>query len=153
IDTSAGTVTNGINNYGILNGQVLLGSNTLNLLSSAEAVATQPQVNGDITGAADSIVNIGSDSDATVFTSNGNTTVGNIDVASGSTLALASGADWAATSDTAGNINNNGTIRLADGTAASTATIGASGAVINNGSIDLTTFNDAGDTLSVSGNY
>ncbi len=147
IDTSEGAVTNGINNYGVLSGKILLGSNTLNLLTSSSSIVSNPEVEGDITGDDDSVINVGSASNNTTFTTDGDASVGNITVASGSTLDLSDGATWAA-SDT---ITNNGTVSLAaDATSATLM-----GAVLNNGAFNVNNScaTCAGHTLYVDGDY
>nr|WP_269091424.1 autotransporter outer membrane beta-barrel domain-containing protein [Acinetobacter sp. ME22] len=147
---NAGTVSSSIDNYGVLNGNVVLGAATLNLLSSTTAITTQPEVHGDISGdsSGNSVINVGSASDATIFTTDGNANVGTINIASGSTLALSDGNSWYAS----GDFTNNGTITLAD-TTTSNVTVGAGGTFTNAGTIDLTSNAVAGDTFTVNGNY
>lgn len=148
---NSGTVDSAINNYGVLNGNVYLGAATLNLLASATATTTEPEVHGDITGdiSGDSVINIGSTTDSTTFTTDGNADVGGINVASGSTLALSNGNNWNASAD----FTNNGTITLADTTTTSDVSVGAGSTFTNSGTIDLSSNALAGDTLTINGNY
>ncbi|GBQ64443.1 outer membrane autotransporter [Acetobacter lovaniensis NRIC 0474] len=106
INNAAGVVTTAVNNYGVLNGTVVLGGATLNLLASGSPSSSV--VNGDITGTSASAITVGDGTNTTLFTANGNASVGTIQVASGSTLALSSGNAWQAS----GDVTNNGTIAL-----------------------------------------
>ncbi|MFT8560619.1 MAG: autotransporter domain-containing protein [Acetobacter sp.] len=95
-----------VNNYGVLNGSVALRAATLNLLASGSPSSSV--VNGDITGTSASAITVGDGTNTTLFTANGNASVGTIQVASGSTLALSSGNAW----QTSGDVTNNGRIVL-----------------------------------------
>ncbi|GAA3670635.1 autotransporter domain-containing protein [Acetobacter lovaniensis] len=133
-----------VNNYGVLNGSVALRAATLNLLASGSPSSSV--VNGDITGASASAITVGDGTNTTLFTANGNASVGTIQVASGSTLALSSGNAWQAS----GDVTNNGTIAL---NAAGSVDVGAGGQFTNNGTLDLTSSTNAGNQMTVGGNY
>ncbi|MFT8560618.1 MAG: autotransporter domain-containing protein [Acetobacter sp.] len=133
-----------VNNYGVLNGSVALRAATLNLLASGSPSSSV--VNGDITGTSASAITVGDGTNTTLFTANGNASVGTIQVASGSTLALSSGNAW----QTSGDVTNNGTIAL---NAAGSVDVGAGGQFTNNGTLDLTSSTNAGNQMTVGGNY
>ncbi|NKC05028.1 hypothetical protein HED55_23195 [Ochrobactrum haematophilum] len=85
-----GTISNGIDNYGVLQGNVQLTGAALNLLGTSSAV------NGTVTGNTSSAINVGSASQTGEFTVNYTADVGTISVASGSALTLADGINWTA---------------------------------------------------------
>lgn len=152
ITTDTGTFTNGINNYGVLEGNVLLGENTLNLFAQTSSSGPALAVKGDISGDALSVINL---KQGASFTTEGNANVGKINIDQGSTLTLSDNANW----QTIGGVINAGTIKFSDTT--NTATLGtdASGAFYNSGIIDLTAKNAsgqnnlAGSVLTINGNY
>lgn len=166
---NTGTITNGITNTGILDGDVVLGDAALSL------VGTAAEVKGSITGSSASSVQIGDGSTTTVFTTAGTADAGTLDILAGATLELSSDTTWSAdtttvsstasvildngsalgdASNSASSVTNNGSIYLgasSDGTA-ETATI--YGNLINNGLLDLTTGSaTVGSTLTVEGDY
>ncbi|MDE7547926.1 autotransporter domain-containing protein [Acetobacter fabarum] len=144
INNAAGVGTTVVNNYGVLNGSVALGTATLNLLAGDSPSSSV--VNGGITGTSASAITVGTSTNATSFTANGNASVGAIQVASGSTLALSNGNTWQAS----GDVTNNGTIALS---APGSVGIGAGGQFTNNGTLDLTSSTSAGNQMTVGGNY
>lgn len=156
IDTSAGTFTNGINNYGQLVGNVKLGKNTLNLLGT-NSTHSELAVKGNITGAKESTINIGN---GALFTTEGDASVGEINIENGSELTLTSNTNWSANvAGGTGNFSNKGTITFDNTSVAYDATIGASNGFSNYGAIDLTSKNPnsnnnlVGNILTIDGNY
>ncbi|WP_196364354.1 autotransporter outer membrane beta-barrel domain-containing protein [Pluralibacter gergoviae] len=149
IDTSSGIVTNGINNYGTLNGDINIGSNTLNILKESASINNEPIVNGNITGSAGSVINIGNISNITSF-SNTNTNYASVDtinIVKGSKLSLNNNSTWQATSNNENAINISGTY-ISNGN-----TI-LDGNTYNNGTIILNpTPTSAGNTLTINGNF
>ena len=108
INSTAGEMLDAINNYGALNGNVRLGAATLNLQASPQSVLSNPQVSGDITGAAGSRIQIGA-AGATRFETRGNADVDQLTVHAGSQLVLGNAALWSAL---ASGIDNSGLITL-----------------------------------------
>lgn len=139
-----GTISEGIDNYGILNGDVALSAATINLLGNVA------KVNGDITGDDDSVINVGSDTQTADFNAEGLATVGAININNGSVLTLNDGQEWIASSSDGININSGGTY-VSNGDTTLSATIGS---LTNSGTIQLnTSTSSAGNTLTVNADY
>lgn len=146
IDVSNGAVTSAINNYGSLKGNVLLGSNQLNLLASDKAMEATPRVDGDILGDAQSVVRITPAEVFTNFQATGNADVGAIYIDAGSHLTLANGVVWKASSN---QTLNRGAVSLAE----NAVSANFSGVFNNQGTVGLGCESCGAQTLVIDGDY
>lgn len=158
-----GTITDGILNYGVLNGDVVLGGATLTIAGNNAALL------GDVTGDSGSRLIVGDSDHLATFTAAGLAHVEKISVGSGSTLTVSQPADWRASGNTADAVNINGALVMNDGSA-------LTGNLLNNGIVTLAqpghvfarlagnttnggnivlnpTAASAGNTLTINGDY
>ena len=146
IDTRGGDISRSINNYGLLKGDVFLGSNQLNIINSEQAAAALPRVEGDIQGDSQSVIRIVKSKVPTQFQTAGNANVGTIYIDADSQITLADGALWRAFENP---ILNQGAVRLA--TDAVSASL--SGGFGNQGAINLGCINCKEQRLLIDGDY
>jgi autotransporter family porin len=157
--------TTGIINSGTVTGTVALGNTSLTLIGSTASIV------GVVSGSDTSAIKIGNVENAASYTANmGNdVTIGTIAVANGSSLTLANGVIWKASSSASDAIDNSGYLILSNGsiltgnlTNAGTLSLSnesstlstINGNVTNSGAVILNpTSTSAGNTLHISGNY
>ncbi len=149
IKTDDGIITNGIKNFGVLNGDIALGANTLNLLSASNAASAQPEVNGDIIGIDGSVIAIGDSINVTSFrnTDLHIADVSQIQINANSVLTLNNGSNWTA------NSTNNDAFKIV-GTYQSDGNTALNGNVLSSGIMKiLDRSNSSVSTLTINGNY